>query len=474
MSVRQDTKFRGVEAASTGVSIGTPQYCCFQVTPLMVEGLLLVCLALLPFAVGILARLTERSWVSPAALFAFAWGAVALPAALVFSRVPGIRGALVWIFVATATVWVGTLAARSAAPWGDSARADPETARVQFPGLRWIVVATAVAGVGEFLFLFARQGFSLQAVLSYAVIAQVTAANRSDYLSGEIQTGLGERLAFLLLYSGALFGGMLFRFSRSRAEHVLSLIPLTLLLVVFGLYGSRMGALYGGSFWVGSYLATTILVGTWREVLGWHFLLRVGLVAGLVGFGVSVATMVWRYSLGTGGLNWQAMLGDGVAFVGAFGIWFKDHVGQASDFLWGGRLLRKVVAPLGLNYPIAPAIDVGFTSSNVFTVLRDLIEDFGTIGSLLFLFAYGFVGRLVFARVARGGVRSVGALTLVYAFALTSVAFSIFSYTVTTVAVVCFIGYCLVAPSLPRTWRPLRPGLAVLGRSRSGAISQDA
>ena len=440
----------------------------------MTDQALLVGLALLPFAVGILARFTERSWVSPAAFFAFVWGIVALPAGLVFSEVPGIRGALVWIFLATVAVWLGTLTARSGAPWGAASRPDAETARAQFAWLRPIVVATVMAGVGEFVFLFARQGFSLRGVLSYAVVAEVTSANRSDYLSGEIQQSLGERLAFLVLYCGALFGGVLFRLSRSRFEKILGLMPLILLLLVFGLYGSRMGALYGGSFWVGAYLAATILVGTWRDILGWRFLFQVGLVAGLFGFAFSVATMVWRYSLGTGGLNWQAMLGDGVAFVGAFGIWFKDHVGQASDFLWGGRLLRKVVGPLGLSYPIAPAIDVGFTSSNVFTVLRDLIEDFGTIGSLLFLFAYGFVGRLVFARVARGGVRSVGALTLVYAFALTSVAFSIFSYTVTTVAVVCFIGYCLVAPSLPQTWGPLRPGLAVLGRSRSGAISQDA
>jgi len=441
----------------------------------MVERLLLVCLALLPFAVGILARFTERSWVSPAAFFPFVWGVVALPAALVFSGVPGIRGAMVWIFVATLTVWLGTLAARSVAPWGAAhSRPDVETARVQFPGLRLIVVATALAGVGELVFLFARQGFSLRAVFSYAVVAQVTEANRSDYLSGEIQQGLAERLSFLVMYSGTLFGGMFFRLSRSRFEAMLGLAPLVFLLIVSALYASRMGALYGGSFWVGAYLTATILVGSWRDLLGWQFLFRVGFVAAVLGFGVSVATMVWRYSLGSGGLDWQKMLGDGVGFVGAFGIWFKDHVGQASDFLWGGRLLRKVVGPLGLSYPIAPAIDVGFTSSNVFTVLRDLIEDFGTVGSLLFLFAYGFVGRLMFARVARGGVRSVGALTLIYAFALTSMAFSIFSYTVTTVAVVWFIGYCLVAPSLPRTWGPLRPALAVLALSRSGAISQDA
>ena len=413
---------------------------------------LLVGLALLPVAVGVLARLTERSWVAPPTFFALVWSVVAVPAALVFAGVPGLTAALIWIFVATATVWLGALAARYAAPWGAAARPDHAAARRQLPGLRAIVLVAALAGVGEVVLLFARQDFSLSAALSYAVVAQVTEFNRAEYLSGAIDQGVAERLAFLCMYGGALFGGMLFRLSRSRLEAILALTPLVLLLVVFGLYGSRMGALYGGSFWIGAYLATTILVGTWRDVLGWRFLLRVGLVAGVLGFSVPMATQVWRYSLGWRGLDWRMMLGDGVSFVAAFGLWFKSHAAQASDFLWGGRLLRKVVAPLGLRYPIALEIDVGFTSSNVFTVLRDLIEDFGTVGALLFLFGYGFVGRALFTRVAGGRVGSVGALTLVYAFALTSVAFSIFSYTVTALAMIGFIVYCLVAPRvLPLT-----------------------
>ena len=404
---------------------------------------LLVGLALLPVAVGVLARLTERSWVAPPTFFA-----------LVFAGVPGLTAALIWIFVATATVWLGALAARYAAPWGAAARPDHAAARRQLPGLRAIVLVAALAGVGEVVLLFARQDFSLSAALSYAVVAQVTAFNRAEYLSGALDQGLAERLAFLCMYAGALFGGMLFRLSRSRLEAILALTPLVLLLVVFGLYGSRMGALYGGSFWIGAYLATTILVGTWRDVLGWRFLLRVGLVAGVLGFSVPMATQVWRYSLGWRGLDWRMMLGDGVSFVAAFGLWFKSHTAQVSDFLWGGRLLRKVVAPLGLHYPIALEIDVGFTSSNVFTVLRDLIEDFGTVGALLFLFGYGFVGRALFTQVAGGRVGSVGALTLVYAFALTSVAFSIFSYTVTALAMIGFIVYCLVAPRV----LPTEPG----------------
>ncbi len=328
---------------------------------------LLVGLALLPVAVGVLARLTERSWVAPPTFFALVWSAVAVPAALVFAGVPGLSAALIWIFVATATVWLGALAARYAAPWGAAARPDDAAARRQLPGLRAIVLVAALAGVAEVVLLFARQDFSLSAALSYAVIAQVTEFNRAEYLSGAIDQGVAERLAFLCMYGGALFGGMLFRLSRSLLESILALTPLVLLLVVFGLYGSRMGALYGGSFWIGAYLATTILVGTWRDVLGWRFLLRVGVVAGVLGFSVPVATQVWRYSLGWRGLDW-------------------------------------------------------------------------------FLFGYGFVGRALFTRVAGGRVGSVGALTLVYAFALTSVAFSIFSYTVTALAMIGFIVYCLVAP----------------------------
>jgi oligosaccharide repeat unit polymerase len=430
----------------------------------MGDYLLIAGLGVLPFAIGVLARITERSWVAPATLFALIWGAVALPAGLVFPDLPGIRLALVWVLLCTVVVWGGSLAARGASPWGQRTRVSVETARRQLPGLKLLCLGSMAAGFLEIAYLFARQNFSLGMVLSYAALAQVTAANRSDYLSGEVQQALGERLAFLALYCGTLVGGTLFRLRRSRWEGAIGLSPLLLILLVFGLYGSRMGALFGGSFWIGAYLAATILVGNWQDLVAWRFVVRVGSAVAVIGFGSSILTMVWRYSLGGRALNWQTMLGDGLAFVGAFGLWFKDHIGQATGFLWGGRLLRKLVAPLGLDYPIALAIDVGFTSSNVFTVLRDLVEDFGAVGALVFLAGYGIVARRLFVRVARGSTRGLGGLTLVFAFALTSVAFSIFSYTVTAVAMLWFITYCLVAPNLGRAWRPvarrLRPPMA--------------
>jgi hypothetical protein len=211
----------------------------------------------------------------------------------------------------------------------------------------------------------------------------------------------------------------------------------------------------------------SILVGRWKDLIGWRFLVRIGLIAGGLGFGFSIATLVWRYSLYYDTLDWRKMLGDGVSFVAAFGIWFKDHQAQVSDFLWGGRLLRKLVAPLGINVPIALEITVGFTSSNIFTILRDLIEDFGTVGALLFLFLYGMSGRVLFTRVSKGGVRQLGGLTLVYAFGLTGIAFSIFSYTVTGMAMLGFVGYCIVAPNLPRGLGGTWPATIPVAPSRS-------
>lgn len=413
---------------------------------------LLIALGCLPLLVGVLARVTERSWIAPSAFFGFLWGAVAVPAALVFYDVPGLTQALLWIFVASLTVWAGALAGRSFGGWSAEDRLGPGDALKQLPGLWIFPTAGTIAGIAEVWFIFARQGYSLISVVSYAAIAQLTATNRSQYIYGDAEQGTVERIALLCLYLGTIFGGILFRLRRSRLEGWIGLAPLLLTLISFGLYGSRMGALYGGSFWVGSYLTATILVGDREDLIGWRFLVRVGIVAGLIGFGFSVGTQVLRYSAANRGFNWQSILGDGVSFVAAFGLWFKDHVLQLTDFAWGGRVFRKLVTPFGLDLPIEREIQVGFTSSNIFTVLRDIIEDFGTVGALTFLFLYGMAGRLLFSHVARGSLRASGLLTLIYAFALTSVAFSIFSYTITSAAVICFIAYCAVAPNLPRRW----------------------
>src|SRR6185503_3626103 len=130
---------------------------------------------------------------------------------------------------------------------------------------------------------------------------------------------------------------------------------------------------------------------------------------------------VVRY-VASGELNWRRMLADPFSFIAAFGIWF-DRVGfHASGLLLGGRTFRRPFEIIGISFELPPEIDVGFTSSNIYTVFRDLLEDFGSVGALLVVFGVGALARKVYAATSRGEPGAVPWLTLVYALAITSFA----------------------------------------------------
>jgi len=304
-----------------------------------------------------------------------------------------------------------------------------------------LAALATIAGFFELLFIAARRGFRLGDVLSYAAIAQLTSANRAEFIYGDMQQAPFERFVFLLLYSGAIIGGLLFRHGRTRYERALGVLPLILLLLVFGVFGSRMGALYGGSFWVSSFLAASLIDSGENDNRSTQLLVKAGVAAGVVLFGASMGTQILRYSASGGDLQWTKMTADGVSFVGAFGIWFDQHRLVADQLLGGGRFFRWLVALVGPNVPIAPAMPVGFTSSNIYTIHRDLIEDFGTIGALLMYGTLGFWGRWAFDRVRAGSWSWFPSLLLAYAVTFTSVAFSVFSYGVTTLAVLMLFLY---------------------------------
>jgi oligosaccharide repeat unit polymerase len=206
-----------------------------------------------------------------------------------------------------------------------------------------------------------------------------------------------------------------------------------------------MGILYAGSFWLATYLVASALRSGRQASLSAGLLLRIAAAGVVIMLGLSGLAQALRYTANVQYLDWFRIFADPFGFLAAFGIWYDDHGFQLSGFYYGARTFRRVVELIGISQPLAPAIQVGFTSSNIYTVFRDLIEDFGHIGALLFLFTYGYIGYVAFSRVVAGRLKYVPLAGLVFAFALTSFAISIFLYTVTSLAVFIFAIYFAVA-----------------------------
>jgi oligosaccharide repeat unit polymerase len=418
---------------------------------MLLNTLLISWAAIAAWLIALGARDADRSWITPASLFGMIWAAY-IPTILLFAEDPApFVAGMVWIALACVLpvlIGSGLVGNHAGLPGPRTPVASPTALRV----LRRVTLACVLVGAADVAYLFHLRGYSASGVLSFAILSQVIDMNRTESYAGELDTTVLQRLAFITLYVGALYGGVLFRTSSLRADKVRGLLALSFVVFVNALHGSRFGSIYGGGFWLSSFLSAHVLMTNPTEGTPAKFLVRFGLAGGVVVFLFAIGTMALRYAMFLdtegGRVGWLYIISDPFGFHAAFSLWFSDMWPNPDGPLWGARTFRRLYGLIAGNTPeLYLPVDVGFNSSNVYTIFRELIEDFTLVGSVLLLAGVGFVGRRAFLQAARGHHSAIPTLAIVYAFLITSVASSAFGYTTIIAAAVIFaVTFRLVPP----------------------------
>jgi len=384
--------------------------------------------------VALLARRTEGSWVAPAPMFAAFWAGIMFVAGITFTHLDLILASL-YVLAAVIAMWIGSVIGHAFDPPPGEA-----TPRLQSPPfIRAAILCALVLGVVEIGVEFANTGRSLRDFFSLSAIIETVISNRADRFNG-VQQSAGEWVIMLILYTSTFLGGILLRLYKSRRDILLALSAPVMLTTVFALYGSRVSALYGGAFFVGTYLATSALVAEHRQVISTRALVRTAVMTTLLMIGLSVVTQGLRLSKSMPD-GWRGAFADGFDYPAAMGIWMDQRSFIGRDFTAGGRGFARIVAVAGISADPLPSIPVDFVASNIYSFFRDAIEDFGTLGSIVFFAVVGCVGRTLFSRALAGRVAILAPLSTLYAFLMTSPAEDIFFYTISVAAIVLFTVY---------------------------------
>lgn len=424
-------------------------------------------IVLLIASAGLVAKKVERAWTAPAGFFAWLWAGYVL-ASLVFLPDPNslIFGTL-WIALGAWAVCLGSLTASelrldSRLPSGSLTAGSP-----QLPQLRHAVLALVLVGFVETAYIFAKRNMSITSMFSFSAVAEVSAINRIEYVYGELRPDVVEWILYVLTYTSALFGGVWFYLAPTRIGKAVGALPLFFVSFFSTLYGSRMGVLFGGSFWISSYVATQVLSTSGTRQPKALFPLKIGILAVSIILGLSVVAQVIRYTYLTESQDVNKYVTNSFGFVAAFCQWFETEYTDQADLLWGYRTFWKAYEFIGIPGDPEGDIDLGFTTSNIYTFQRGIIEDFGLLGSLAWLFGLGFLGHWSYRRVAQGSVGFLPVLITVYAYMLVGTSFSLFAYNATTLALLLFFGYFLYVSLLRRITAPVRtpnpPGSLMAG-----------
>lgn len=280
-------------------------------------------------------------------------------------------------------------------------------------------------------------GFSLSNLFDLSSFLEMSNQNSVDRYSGDAeQGGVIEKLLGINSYTCPFIGGVLFHYFQKEKKWMsyIAILPM----VIGGLaQGVKMGIITGTFLWfIGLILSSKLL--SIKIHIDFKRILVLVIVA--IGFvGLLAITMMFRI----GQFDIDALYivaGKTVSYalghLPAFDMWFNQTDISLADLTFGGKTFFGITNTLGIMKREAGIFTTMYTISrdgdmtNVFTIFRFFLEDFGYIGTLIFLFFVGRLSKVLYCIFLskKNIYRNTSIMCALYFFISWSMVASIFAY----------------------------------------------
>lgn len=298
----------------------------------------------------------------------------------------------------------------------------------------FFVLALAFLGILYNLYL---NGFRMSSISSVDALLETSNENSINRYSGDVKRNIITQLLDVNGYACPMLAGLFYHYYQDKRKlfSFLGLLPC----ILDGLVqGAKMGIITGAIMWLIGYVISSELLSRKMRIKFKHILFFIGGV--LVLIVLLFVTMLFRYGAldaNTSSIVVGKITSYSLGHLPAFDLWFDSIRGRLDSYTFGARTFNGITNPLGILKRSGGVFESPTTispygdSTNVYTVYRFFIEDFGVIGSLLYIFCMGGI-----CRVIRHGFRvkhdvffCVAALSMMYFFISWSFVASIFAYT---------------------------------------------
>jgi oligosaccharide repeat unit polymerase len=429
-------------------------------------GVRLIALVPLGFLVRLF-RLRSQSWYSPAPLFAGTWFlATALP--LVFAPDYNVWMPAVWLLIAFVAVFGFAATVLDRTSFQVDAMPTSISGLPVAP-LRYATIALSFVGVISVQILLQEYGKSLLDLTQLETWIELGASfSLARYEEDYVQPVLA-RVCSVGFYCGALFGAALYYRTVGRFDRLIALLPLGIALAYSAILTTRAVFLCAVLMWLSCGIALAVAGG--RPV---RKLLRPRTILTAVAVPPIVLAFFVALQLSRGGKTDLASLPETVEhlrvwFFGhlpSFATWLRTQIGDDGSLRWGQRTFAGLFQLAGIarreQGVYGDFVNVGNGDvSNIYTLYRSLIEDFGIAGALFFVAGLGLLAGHLHGRLVRGGFAKGALYSLVICFIVWSPIGSFCAYNTLIVAFALFaLGVKFLMSTAAGRERPARISVA--------------
>ncbi|MDT8903865.1 O-antigen polymerase [Anaeroselena agilis] len=417
-------------------------------------GVILLSLSLL--SVGLYQRNARNDWLSPSRFWALVcFIMVSIPLLFIsFSKVSVL--AIAWILLSATCIYSGAATARYSG--NNCQKITPEDCR--FPGLGVLIIFGSSVGLGALFVQFHMLGHSPIEVFFTAKIFTIMQEIQPLHIQNKIPSIVSGMTGGV--YLAAMLGGFYYVAYEKTSLRYLAFLPFVPAISIAYCVTTKLSFLFPVLFWVGSYLAAKVY---FRRVITTKTLLW--FMAVCVGICLLLALLIlarWKsWSPAASGIPFDGLIGFRnytltlvIGHIVAFSHWFPTYIQSISEgYGWGRYTFAGIFNFLGYSVR-TPAESVvlfpgPYNLSNVYTVFRPLILDFGLFGSLLVFYLAGFLGEYSYSRLKMGQLRWMPVLSIFYWVTMWNFNSSIFNYNSILLASFIFFGYFYTLPYIKKS-----------------------
>ena len=290
-------------------------------------------------------------------------------------------------------------------------------------------------------------GFNIEQLLSFDSFVEMSHDSSVDRYSGEEQGGgLVYKILAVNAYACPLMGGFMYHYFKGwkKIFSFAALLPV----IIGGLaQGVKMGIITGTFLFMIGFVVSSMMLNIRINIKGRHILYAiVGVIGFLMLLMLSMMFRIGRVDLDTLQIVSGKMISYSLGHLPAFDIWFAQYHDNINNLTLGAKTFYGISNPLGIlkreqgvftvMYEVSPYGDM----TNVFTVFRLIIEDFGLFGSPVYLFIMGIISKAIYTnfQLQRHIFMNATLLCAEYFFITWSFVTSIFAYT-TYIAMVVYL-----------------------------------
>lgn len=432
---------------------------------------------------AIVMRRIVGSWLFPAVMYALFWFALSfLPLAVLYTS-PVDPWGTAYLFASTVFFSASALVNFNwARAFALNARKESAEQYFNTPFLWTVFAAATTVSLLCFAINMRTQGFTFDDVIYNSIETAATYSNRRG--NADLEFSLAAKIGLALAYLASTTGGLLFGSSRTRVQSALAMAGAFMPALAEMLFESAKGLLFQ---FIALFFGCVLVTRLFNKK---PYLLDASDVRrGTVALAILVPlTVISFLSRGLYGVDDTSLIAQQLpayfssyAFghLYAFSDWFAHRIGMpstgqyaAEPAAYGYYTFTPLFKMLGSTRTLPDGIfEEVYTNgmlltTNIYTMFRGLIIDFGILGSLFYSFVSGFVIHLsfTFLLTKRRPLVSIAVFIYVIGYFYSSAFVSLFTYNTPPFSVV-LLSLCLYANRrfLPPLDDPLRTGMASQG-----------